>query len=34
MRLALYAVYSRSTGYVDAPDYAYRQVGVTLIYAF
>lgn len=34
VRLALYAVYSRSTGYVDAPDYAYRQVGVTLIYPF
>jgi hypothetical protein len=34
MRLALYAVYSRSTGYVDAPDYAYREVGMTLIYPF
>ena len=34
VRLALYALYSRSTGYVDAPDYAYRQVGVTLIYPF
>jgi len=33
-RLALYALYSRSTGYVDAPDYSYRQVGVTLIYPF
>lgn len=34
LRLALYAIYSRSTGYVDAPDYAYRQVGMTLIYPF
>lgn len=34
LRLALYALYSRSTGYVDAPDYAYRQVGMTLIYPF
>lgn len=34
MRLALYAIYSRSTGYVDSPDYSYRQVGVTLIYPF
>ena len=33
-RLALYAVYSRSTAYVDAPDYAYRQIGATLIYPF
>jgi len=34
LRLALYAIYSRSTGYVDAPDYAYRQVGMTLIHPF
>jgi len=34
VRLALYALYSRSTGYVDAPDYAYRQIGMTLIYPF
>jgi hypothetical protein len=34
MRLAFYALYSRSTGYVDAPDYAYREIGTTLIYAF
>jgi hypothetical protein len=34
VRVALYALYSRSTGYVDAPDYAYRQVGATLIYRF
>jgi hypothetical protein len=34
LRLALYALYSRSTGYVDSPDYAYRQVGLTLIYPF
>ncbi len=34
VRLALYAIYSRSTGYVDSPDYSYRQVGVTLIYPF
>lgn len=33
-RLAFYALYSRTTGYVDAPDYAYRQAGITLIYAF
>jgi hypothetical protein len=33
-RLVLTALYSRTTGYVDAPDYAYRQVGVTLIHAF
>jgi hypothetical protein len=32
LRVAFYALYNRSTGYVDAPDYAYRQVGVTLIY--
>ena len=32
LRLAFYAVYNRSTGYVDAPDYSYRQFGVTLIY--
>lgn len=34
LRLALYATYNRSTGYVDSPDYSYRQVGVTLIYPF
>ena len=34
LRLALYALYSRSTGYVDSPDYSYRQVGITLIYPF
>jgi hypothetical protein len=34
LRLALYAIYSRSTGYVDSPDYAYRQAGLTLIYRF
>lgn len=34
VQLAVYAVYSRSTGYIDAPDYAYRQVGMTLIYPF
>ena len=34
VRLALHALYSRSTGYVDAPDYAYRQIGMTLIYPF
>jgi hypothetical protein len=33
-RLVFYALYSRSTGYVDAPDYAYRQAGITLIHAF
>jgi hypothetical protein len=33
-RLAFYAVYSRSTGYVEAPDYAYRQAGITLIHSF
>ena len=33
-RLAFYALYSRSTGYVDAPDYVYRQAGVTLIHSF
>ena len=32
LRLAFYDVYNRSTGYVDAPDYSYRQFGVTLIY--
>jgi hypothetical protein len=34
LRIALYGIYSRSTGYVDAADYAYRQVGFTLIYPF
>jgi hypothetical protein len=33
-RLAFYALYSRTTGYVDAPNYAYRQAGVTLIHSF
>ncbi|HEY3554002.1 MAG TPA: hypothetical protein VGL67_02745, partial [Casimicrobiaceae bacterium] len=33
-RLVFYALYSRTTGYVDAPDYAYRQVGITLIHTF
>jgi hypothetical protein len=33
-RLVFYALYSRSTGYVDAPDYAYRQAGITLIHSF
>ncbi|MHB8494977.1 MAG: hypothetical protein ACYC9Z_01940 [Casimicrobiaceae bacterium] len=34
LRLVAYASYNRSTGYVDAPDYSYRQVGFTLIRAF
>lgn len=34
LHLAFYAVYNRSTSYVDSPDYAYRQVGVTLIHPF
>lgn len=34
IRLAVYAVYSRSTGYVDASDYAYRQAGITLTRRF
>lgn len=34
VRLAVYATYSRSTGFTDSPDYAYRQAGVTLIYPF
>ncbi|MGE5668326.1 MAG: hypothetical protein ACM338_09035 [Betaproteobacteria bacterium] len=34
LRLAFYALYNRSTGYVDAPDYSYRQAGVTLIHPF
>lgn len=34
VRLALYALYSRSTAYVEAPDYAYRQIGMTVIYPF
>jgi len=34
LRLAWHASYNRSTGYVDAPEYAYREAGVTLIYAF
>jgi hypothetical protein len=33
VRLAWHASYNRSTGFVDAPDYAYREIGVTLIYA-
>lgn len=32
--IAWHASYNRSTGYVDSPDYAYRDVGVTLIYSF
>jgi hypothetical protein len=32
IRLAFYALYNRSTAYVDAPDYSYRQFGITLIY--
>lgn len=34
VRLAWHASYNRSTGYVESPDYAYREVGVTLIYPF
>lgn len=34
LHLTVYALYSRTTSYVDAPDYAYRQFGVTLIYSF
>jgi hypothetical protein len=34
VRVAWHASYNRSTGYVDAPDYAYREAGVTLIYPF
>ena len=34
LRLVAYATYNRSTGYVDAPDYSYRQAGFTLIRAF
>lgn len=34
LRLAFYALYNRSTGYVDAPGYSYRQAGVTLIHPF
>ena len=34
LRLSFYALYNRSTGYVDAPDYSYRQAGVTLIHPF
>lgn len=34
MRVAVYAVYDRSTGYVAAPDYAWREGGVTLIVPF
>jgi hypothetical protein len=33
-RLAIYALYSRTTAYVDAPDYSYRQAGITLIHRF
>ena len=33
-RLAFYALYSRTTAYVDAPDYSYRQAGITLIHRF
>ncbi len=34
LRLVFHAGYNRSTGYVDAPDYSYRQAGITLIRAF
>jgi hypothetical protein len=34
VRLVFNALYNKSTGYVDAPDYSYRRFGVTLIYAF
>jgi hypothetical protein len=34
IRLAIDAVYNKSTGYVDAPDYSYRRLGVTLMYPF
>jgi hypothetical protein len=33
-RLVLHASYSRTTGFVDAADYAYREVGVTVIRTF
>ena len=33
LRLVAYATYNRSTGYVDAPDYSYRQAGFTLVRA-
>jgi hypothetical protein len=33
-RVAFYALYSRTTGYVDAPDYAYRQAGFTVTRTF
>jgi hypothetical protein len=32
LRIACYALYSRATAYVEAPDYSYRQAGITLIY--
>lgn len=34
LRIAVHATYNRSSGYTDAPDYAYRQIGVTLIHPF
>ncbi len=34
LRLAIYALYNRASGYVEGPDYAYRQAGITLIRAF
>jgi hypothetical protein len=34
VRLAITAIYNKSTGYVDSPDYSYRRLGVTLIYPF
>ena len=34
LRLVAYATYNRSTSYVDAPDYSYRQAGFALIRAF
>lgn len=34
LRIAFTAIYNKSVGYVDAPDYSYRRLGVTLIYRF
>ena len=34
VRAAWHASYNGSTGYVDAPGYAYRETGVRLIYRF
>ena len=33
-RLAVYGLYTRSTGYVNSPDYWYAQFGATLIVPF